>query len=278
MRAASDVASTGLEVRGHQPRTPSDAYFQGSRPLKTGPGPAVALLERFPPRLVPERWAWADQTREEVVARLSGPPFLTGSAGMDQDRQRGMRHLLGWLEAQPGHSWQERWARSGADAMGHAGWRALPAAWLSSAGTRLADPGHVSLLLGRGILLLLGADVIRPSLGWLLSPGTPRNLVTELSRTRDPAGFAQLRAIAEADLVNTHTMGLALRRVAAIVAAKGARSPTSPSATAWSSCASPRMWRSAPRPLAPTSTNCCAGQACSPTAHQPAGPFGLKDN
>jgi hypothetical protein len=132
-----------------------------------------------------------------------------------------LRHLLGWLEAQPGHSWQGRWARSGADAMGHAGWRALPAAWLSSAGTRLADPGHVSLLLGRAVLLLVGADVIRPSLGWLLSPGTPRNLVTELSRARDPAGFAQLRAIAEADLVNAHTMGLALRRVAAIVAAKG---------------------------------------------------------
>ena len=221
MTGASDVASTGREVSGHQPRTPDNAYFQGARPLKTGTGPATALLERFPPRLVPERWAWADQTREEVIARLSGPPFLTGSAGMDQDRQRGLRHLLGWLEAQPGHSWQGRWARSGADAMGHAGWRALPAAWLSSAGTSLADPGHVSLLLGRGILLLVRADVIRPSLGWLLSPGTPRNLVTELSRTRDPAGFAQLRAIAEADLVNTHTMGLALRRVAAIVAAKG---------------------------------------------------------
>ncbi len=129
--------------------------------------------------------------------------------------------MLAWLQAEEGDTWQERWARSGADAMGHASWRALPAAWLSTTGTGPADPAHVSLLLGRGMLLLVSGDVDRPSLGWLSSPGTPRNLLAELARSRDPAAFAALSAIAEADLVNAHTAGLALRRVAAIVAAKG---------------------------------------------------------
>jgi integrase len=179
------------------------------------------LLERFPPRRVPERWEWTDQTADEVLARLTCPPFLTGSVGLDRDRRRGMRHVLGWLDTQSGDTWQERWAQSGADAMGHAAWRRLPAAWLASNSVRPKDPAHVSLLLGRAMLALVGGDVIRPSFAWLLSPGTPRHLVTELARSRDPAGFAALETIAESALINTHTMGLALRRVAAIVAAKG---------------------------------------------------------
>ncbi len=102
-----------------------------------------------------------------------------------------------------------------------AAWRALPAASLAATGDGPADPDHVSLLLRRAMLALVSGDVIRPSLGWLSSPGTPHGLLGELSRSRDPNGFAALEDVAKDSLVNSHTMGLALRRVAAVVAAKG---------------------------------------------------------
>ncbi len=69
--------------------------------------------------------------------------------------------------------------------------------------------------------LLVSGDVIRPSLGWLLTPATPRGLVAELARTRDPNGFATLTTLCESSGVNFHTTQLALRRIATIVAAKG---------------------------------------------------------
>ena len=42
-----------------------------------------------------------------------------------------------------------------------------------------------------------------------------------MARVRDPAGFAALAVICQASSVNSHTTQLALRRIAAILAAKG---------------------------------------------------------
>ena len=98
--------------------------------------------------------------------------------------------MLDWLEAQPGESWQDRWITSGADAAGNPAWRGLLAGWLADTGRGPRDPEHVSLLAGRAIMLLVCADVIRPSLGWLLAPATPVGLSAEMARVRDPAGFA----------------------------------------------------------------------------------------
>jgi len=69
--------------------------------------------------------------------------------------------------------------------------------------------------------LLVCADVLRPSLGWLLVPATPSGLVSDLTRTRDPDGFASLGAVWRADGANAHTTQLAVRRIATILAAKG---------------------------------------------------------
>jgi len=168
---------------------------------------------------VPERWEWTEQSREQVIARLAEPPFIVERGVLAQDCRRGVHRVLEWLGRERGDTWQDRWAGSGADAMGNVGWRALAVQGLASKGAGSAD--HVSLSIGRGMLLLVAGDVIRPSLGWLLSPGTPRNLVAELARTRDPGGFATVTATAEAGLVNVNTMGLALRRIAVMVAAKG---------------------------------------------------------
>jgi hypothetical protein len=195
--------------------------YQGSRPLPADPAPSAALLRRFPPRLVPASWALSSQPKPQVLARLLAPPFATGRGNLDQERRRGLIRMLDWLEAQPGESWQDRWITSGADAAGNPAWRGLLADWLAAPGRGPRDPEHVSLLAGRAIMLLTCADVIRPSLGWLLAPATPAGLSAEMARVRDPAGFAALAVIYQADQVNSHTTQLALRRIAAVLAAKG---------------------------------------------------------
>jgi hypothetical protein len=202
------------------------ALVQGARPSVRSdgwPASSVGLLQRFPPRPVPATWAITTLPIEQVISRLLGSPFAASSAGLQQDRRRGLIRVLNWLEQQPGDCWQDRWIASGADAEGNLGWRRLPIGWLASHGRGPNDPELASLTVGRGMLLLVCADVIRPSLGWLLSPATARNLAAEIARTRDPDGFAALVARCQADLVNAHTMQLVLRRIATILAAKGGR-------------------------------------------------------
>ena len=197
------------------------AVYQGSRPLPAGPGPSAALLQRFPPRPAPASWPLTSQPKPQVLATLLAPPFPAGRPNLDQERRRGLIRVLDWLEAQPGDTWQNRWITSGADAAGNPAWRGLLAGWLAATGRGPRDPEHVSLLAGRAIMLLVCADVIRPSLGWLLSPATPAGLSAEMTRVRDPAGFAALAVICQENCVNSHTTQLALRRIAAILAAKG---------------------------------------------------------
>jgi hypothetical protein len=161
------------------------------------------------------------QSTQQVTSMLLAPPFAADSADLQRDRRRGLTRVLGWLEQQPGQTWQDRWIASGADAEGNLAWRELPAHWLAATGRGPRDREAVSLTVGRAMLLLVCGDVIRPSLGWLLTPATVKNLAAEIARTRDPAGFASLTSLCQADLVNTHTMRLALRRIATILAAKG---------------------------------------------------------
>jgi hypothetical protein len=170
---------------------------------------------------VPASWVLTSQPKPQVLGRVLASPFPTGRANLDQERRRGLIRVLGWLEAQPGDTWQDRWITSGADAAGNPAWRGLLAGWLAAAGRGPRDPEHVSLLAGRAIMLLVCADVIRPSLGWLLAPATPAGLAAEMARVRDPAGFAALTVICQENCVNSHTTQLALRRIAAILAAKG---------------------------------------------------------
>ena len=71
------------------------------------------------------------------------------------------------------------------------------------------------------LLSLIAADVLRPGLAWLLRSQTPKFLAAELGRVRDPSGFAAVSARAQATPVNLAATGVALHRIAAIVAAKG---------------------------------------------------------
>ena len=87
----------------------------------------------------------------------------------------------------------------------------------------LNPQGGVSLASNLRVcaVLLVCADAIRPSLGWVLTPRAPQNLVALMAATRDPAGFAELTARCEATSAGRTMKTVALRRAATILAVKG---------------------------------------------------------
>jgi len=127
--------------------------------------------------------------------------------------------VLDWLEGQPGHTWQQRWAASGAEDTDR--WRQLPVRWLTGTGGIDAGSRRPEGGLSGGTLLLICGDVIRPGVAWLLARSGLRDLTAEMARTRDRDALAALRRLCEAEATSPLTRDLSLRRIAAIVAAKG---------------------------------------------------------
>ena len=136
-------------------------------------------------------------------------------------RGAGLVKVLHWLAGQPGATWQEKWLASGAEQAGNTQWRQLASRHLRGREWTGRAPRAEFLQLGRGLLPLLGADIVRPSLAWLLTPGSIKHLVPEMARSRDRAGFTRLEELAAKDPANTSTKGTALRRIAALLAARG---------------------------------------------------------
>jgi integrase len=202
--ASADVGVTTRDHAGDRP----DSQMAG-------------LSRRFPPRPAQECWPATSQRRGHVLARLFAPPFTADRDGLQPSRRIGLTKLVHWLEEQPGRIWQDRWVASGADDAGNLAWRGLAAAWLRDTGWASGNPRTDFIALGRGVLPLISGDVIRPSLPWLLTPDTPKNLAAEMARSRDPAGFAALATLARTDPASAATKDLAARRIAAILAAKG---------------------------------------------------------
>ncbi len=181
---------------------------------------ALAAMERFPPRPVPASWDATAADRFTVMRRMLAPPFPAAEAKSRDWRKRAMLKILDWLELHPGTTWQERWDSSGAGADGRADWRDQVLADLGGAGRPV--PGEqVRAVLGGGLVQLIGGDVLRPGLPWLLATGSPRQLWREMGRTRDPAGITALGELAAARGLATHAAGSATERVAMIMAAKG---------------------------------------------------------
>jgi hypothetical protein len=139
------------------------------------------------------------------MSRLLSEPFLDESATAQQNRRRGLVRVLGWLEQQPGDSWQDRWLASAADAHGNQAWRRLPMHEQAGIGDGEGDSEHIGLNIARAMSMLVCADVLRPSLSWLLTPATPAGLVADLTLVRDPQGFARLAEVGRADGSSTHT-------------------------------------------------------------------------
>jgi integrase len=147
----------------------------------------------------------------------------TASAGLPESRihanhRRGLPVLLDWLEEQPGRTWQQRWLASGADAAGER-WAAGPARWLRGHGIYSASRLE---LMTSSLLVLVGADIIRPSLSWLLTGGKKRKLARNMICSRDPGGFARLRQLCRDDpAITPAAQAKIVFRCAVIIAAKG---------------------------------------------------------
>ena len=173
---------------------------------------------RFPARPAAESWPAAGQDRARVLALVA-----SASAGLPESRihashRRGLPVLLDWLGEQPGRTWQQRWLASGADAAGEQ-WAAGPARWLRRRG--LYSASRLELMTS-SLLVLVGADVIRPSLAWLLTGGKKRKLARNMICSRDPGGFARLRQFCRDDPAITPAARAKVAfRCAVIIAAKG---------------------------------------------------------
>jgi hypothetical protein len=181
------------------------------------PGPdrvgIEALRHRFPPRRPETSWPHTEGSREEVLQRLDGPVFRAHRRKTQVPRLRGTGKMLDWLATLPGDTWQQRWLASGQEQSSGTQWARLPTQWLTARG-QSANPG----ILGSGLLMLICADVIRPSAQWLLSRGSC-TLAAGMAQYRDVEGFAALDRVITGDptIINANAQP-AKARIAVILA------------------------------------------------------------
>lgn len=177
-----------------------------------------ALGHRFPPRPPGTSWPHTGQSRQEVLTRVDGPVFRAECRKTQVPRLRGTGKMLDWLATFPGDTWQQRWLASGQEQSPGTQWARLPTGWLTARG-QSANPG----ILGSGLLMLICADVIRPSPAWLISRGSC-TLAAGLAQYRDAEGFAALDRVITGDpaIINANAQP-AKARIAVILASKGGR-------------------------------------------------------
>ena len=190
---------------------------------QTAPGrPAAspwAPLGDFPPRPEPVSWPATRLDRGEVLAILNAPPFTVAEPGAQRRRLVAAGLLLDWLAGSPGATWQARWRCSEDDVCGLR-WRQVLARWLIGRGHHARS--HQDLL-AVALRTVISADLVRPSLSWLLSGAMGRGaLVRVFAACRDPEGFARLRAHCHDNPdVSARTAARMLHRSSLIMAAKG---------------------------------------------------------
>ena len=191
----------------------------GTAGIATPAQPRNSQLRRqFPPRSVQELWPATAQGEDELLRRLTSPPFLPEMKSTQAGRRRGTAKMLRWLSSFPGDTWQQRWEASRAEDHPGSSWVQLPLRWLQDNGMRASSDDND---LSSGLLMLICGDVIRPGLAWMLTR-THRYLALVMAETRDPAGFARLRELAEAGPASSlDDARYAATRVATLMACKG---------------------------------------------------------
>ena len=173
---------------------------------------------RYPARATQADWPATYADRGEVDRIVAAATAELPTQRVREARRWGVPLLLDWLADQAGQTWQQRWLASGADTAG-ADWAQHPEQWL---GRQEKYSEYRLQLMTSSLLVVVGADVVRPSLAWLLTGGKKRKLVRNMVYGRDAAGFDQLRRVCEQDrAITPDAVGDILFRCAVIVAAKG---------------------------------------------------------
>ncbi len=173
------------------------------------------------PRPRMDDWPVTAMDRAALSALLSAPPFDTDRPTADRHRSShglGVALLLDWLQDYPGRTWQQRWLASGIEA--DPSWRQALVGWLRGRGQD-ADWRHDAFF--RAMRIAIGADVLRPGLQLLVGAGFRHgSLSNVMARHRDPAGFAQLKALCAADPdVSPAAASRTVYRATLILAGKG---------------------------------------------------------
>lgn len=196
----------------------ADTVAPGDGSTKSDRLGVEALRRRFPPRTPETSWPHTRQSRHEALHRLDCPPFRADNRKTHVPRMRGVAKFLDWLSPFPGDTWQQRWLASGQEESSGADWARLPTEWLTARG----ESANTSIL-GSGLLMLICADVIRPSATWLLSRGSC-TLATGMMQYRDGDGFAALDRVIGGDpaIIKANAQP-AKARIAVILASKGGR-------------------------------------------------------
>jgi integrase len=165
-------------------------------PVATKSSPDHSPAKAYPPpRLIPTSWPTTQLGPSEVLTFVS--PRLRGVEGSKRRAvaRRGLVRMLDFLGEHPGDTWQQRWVASGADSAGD-DWAQGPAQWLERTG--LFSASRLAAMTA-SLPALIGADVIRPTLRWLLTGGKKRKMTTNLIRSRDPQGFAAIASECQRD-------------------------------------------------------------------------------
>ncbi len=178
-----------------------------------------ASLYEFPARPTSAAWPATETSRAEVLRRLGAAPFVADRPVEQRRRRVAAGLLLDWLAGNPGTSWQQRWLAGEPEVFGPA-WRKVLGGWLADHGYPCRwHQDYVAIALRMAI----SADLVRPSLSWLLSEAMGRGaLVRVFAVSRDPEGFARLRAYGTANPdISERVMARILHRSSLIMAAKG---------------------------------------------------------
>ncbi len=189
-------------------------------PADRGPAPPRwAPLGEFPRRPTSVAWPATETSRAEALTRFGAAPFAAAKPSEQHRRWVAAGLLLDWLAANPGTTWQQRWLTSEPDVAG-VRWRQVLGRWLTEHGHQVS--WHRDFL-SVALRIAISADLVRPSLSWLLSGAMGRGaLARVLAASRDPGGFAALRAHGAANSeVSERAVDRMLHRSSLIMAAKG---------------------------------------------------------
>jgi hypothetical protein len=198
----------------------TDSAAPAPRGAATFKQTGAQLMASFPSRPLASSWSATQASRSAVLARVLSAPFALDNPGSQQTRRLGVLAVLSWLQSFPGASWQQRWQASGAEE--RLDWRDGVSAVAAGRAQAKVAPGSRLPHVGPGLMVLICADVIRPSLGWLLRFAPARKgLAAEMARTRDTVAFAALTELCTQAQAGLQSGQQALTRIAVILAVKG---------------------------------------------------------